>query len=416
MMDNEKSRGMLSPYRVLDLTDEKGLLCGKVLGDLGADVIKVEKPGGDAARSIGPFYHDEPHPEKSLFWFAFNANKRGVTLDITTVDGQDIFKRLARTADFVIESFHPGHMQKLGLGYRALSKINPRLIMVSITPFGQSGPYRNYKAPDIVATALGGYMYPTGDKDRAPLRISHHSQAYLHAGAEAAVGAMIALHHRQITGKGQYIDLSIQASVVQNTFVHTSLWDMTKTITERGGVTRNIKGRQIWPCKDGFVTWYFVGGAQGVRRCPGLVQWMDSEGFADDFLKGFDWSTFETAALDPEVLNRIEEPTARFFMRHTQAELLEGAVKYHTTIFPINTARGIVESRQLAAREFWVEVEHSELNTSITYPGAFAHCSETPPQIYRRAPLIGEHNDEIFRGELGLSPEELLRLKEAKVV
>ena len=202
MAKKEKMEGMLSPYRVLDLTDEKGFLCGKLLGDLGADVIKVERPGGDPARSIGPFYHDEADPEKSLFWFAFNTSKRGITLDIETAEGQEVFKRLVESADFVIESFPPGYMDQLGLGYSALEEVNPGIIMVSITPFGQTGPYKDYKAPDIVAWAMGGSMYPFGNADRPPVRISHHSQAYLHASGEAAVGAMLALYYRSITGEG----------------------------------------------------------------------------------------------------------------------------------------------------------------------------------------------------------------------
>src|SRR3990170_3305135 len=169
----KKAEGMLSPYRVLDLTDEKGLLCGKILGDLGADVIKIERPGGDPARRIGPFYHDEPHPEKSLFWFAFNTSKRGITLNIETADGQEIFKRLVQTADFVIETFPPGYLAKLGLGYSDLEKINPGIILVSITPFGQTGPYKDWKGADIVAWATGGDMAPWGEPDRPPIRISH---------------------------------------------------------------------------------------------------------------------------------------------------------------------------------------------------------------------------------------------------
>ncbi|RPI50700.1 MAG: CoA transferase, partial [Deltaproteobacteria bacterium] len=150
------TEGMLSLYRVLDLTDEKGLMCGKILGDLGADVIKIEKPGGDLTRNIGPFYHDETDPEKSLFWFAFNNNKRGVTLNIEKADGQEIFKQLVKSADVIVESFPLGYMDKLGLGYSNLEKFKPGIIMVSITPFGQTGPYKDYKISDIVAWALGG--------------------------------------------------------------------------------------------------------------------------------------------------------------------------------------------------------------------------------------------------------------------
>ena len=142
MSDGEKAENMLGPYRVLDMADEKGLLCGKLLGDLGADVVKIEKPGGDPARKLEPFYHDEPDPEKSLFWFALNTSKRGITLDIETADGRGIFKKLVKSADFVIETFPPGYLDGLGLGYPELEKINPGIIMVSITPFGQAGPYK----------------------------------------------------------------------------------------------------------------------------------------------------------------------------------------------------------------------------------------------------------------------------------
>jgi len=187
MEQNEE--GMLTPYRVLALTDEKGLMCGKIMGDLGADVIKIEKPGGDPARNIGPFYQDKIDPEKSLFWFTLNTSKRGITLDIETTDGQDIFKRLLKTADFVVESLPPGHMDKLGLGYSALEKLNPGIIMISITPFGQTGPYKDFKGPDMVMWAMGAgpFMRTFDSADREPFRVSHHSQSYFHAGTEAVV-------------------------------------------------------------------------------------------------------------------------------------------------------------------------------------------------------------------------------------
>ena len=160
MAENITPENMLGPYRVLDLAGEMGLLCGKILGDLGADVIKIEKPGGDPARNQGPFYQDDPDPEKSLLWFALNTSKRGITLDIETVQGQELFRKLAEKADFVIETFRPGFLAGLGLGYSDLEKINPGLIMVSVTPFGQTGPWKDYKTSDIVAWGLGGEMAP----------------------------------------------------------------------------------------------------------------------------------------------------------------------------------------------------------------------------------------------------------------
>lgn len=420
MAARTKKLAMLSPYRVLDLTDEKGLFCGKLLGDLGADVIKIERPGGDPARRIGPFYHDDADPEKSLFWWAFNTNKMGITLDIETKDGQEIFKKLLRNADFVIESFPPGYMDNLGLGYSALEKLNPRIIMVSITPFGQTGPYKDYKATDIVAWAMGGYMYPFGDTDRSPVRIGHHSQAYLHASGEAAVGAMLALHHRERMGEGQHVDVSIQECVARLDL--TPGWDMIQVFLRRGEpAASKIKQRYYWPCKDGHVVWHYWAGPAAKFWTLPFVKWMEEEGMADDFLKGVDWPTLDATTDEgarhvQEILNRVEEPTRKFFMAHTKHELHEEAVKRRLMIYPVSTVADLLSSRQLDSRGFWVEVEHPELETTITYPGAFTHASEAPPKISRRAPLIGEQNQVVYEKELGIASDELLALKQAGVI
>jgi len=398
-----KMEGMLSPYRVLDLTDEKGLLCGKLLGDLGADVIKVERPGGDPARNIGPFYHDEVDPEKSLFWWSFNTSKRGVILDIMTAGGQDTFKKLVKGADFVIESFPPGYMDRLGLGYPALAKVNPGVIMVSISPFGQTGPYRDYKGPDIVVWAMGGHMYPCGDDDRPPVQISHHSQAYLHAGAEAAVGAMMALYHREKTGEGQQVDVSIQDAMAQVAYSTTSAWDMMQLARQRGAVLAagaTIHMTRMWPCQDGHILWFFAATVAATRGITPVIEWMEREGMGDDFLKEFDWTTYDYLTVTQEIIDRLEEPMHRFFLSHTKAELMEGALKRGVMLYPVSTTADMRQSVQLAAREFWVNLEHPELGVSVPYPGAFTKSTELPPVISRRAPLIGEHNQEILEKEL----------------
>ncbi len=410
--------GMLSPYRVLDLADEKGLLCGKILGDLGADVIKIERPGGDAARGIGPFYHDEPHPERSLFWFALNTSKRGATLNLESEDGRAIFRRLVKTADFVLESFAPGHLEALGIGYPDLERINPGIIVVSITPFGQTGPYRDYKVSDIVAWAMGGELAPHGDADRPPIHFSHHSQAYLHAGTDGAQGALTALFHRSVTGAGQQIDVSIQESVVQCLEHIVSNWDLRDAIPDRSEEVRlgaNHRTTQIWPCKDGWVSWSHGGRALISPSLP-LIKWMQSEGYTNGFIDMFDWSRPDFARISQEEMDRIDEPTSRFFMAHNKAELLEGAVKYNVMLYPVATTADIMENPQLEAREFWVEVDHQELGETITYPGAFVQSSAAPPRIGRRAPLIGEHNREIYENELGITRDRLVALKEAGVV
>jgi len=423
--------GMLTPYRVLDLTDEKGLFCGKLLGDLGADVIKIEPPGGDPARTIGPFYHDETDPEKSLFWFAFNTSKRGITLNIETGEGRKIFKKLVETADFVVESFPPGHTDRFGLAYSVLEKVKPGIIMVSITPFGQTGPYKDYKAPDIVAWAMGGEMFPFGDIDRPPIRISHHSQAYLHAGLEAAVGAMMALHYRHLYGEGQQVDVSIQESVARRAHYVSGMWDMEKRVWPHGmGITLHYvpdlpDGEEkperitIWACKDGYVTWVYWFGPQAKRSNPISIKWLESLGLADDFLRKFEASGINWTEIDPKLVDRIQTPVVELFQRYTKAELLESALRHGVSLYPVSTVQDIVEDAHQVhhhARAFWTLVEHPELGTNMMYPGPFARTAEMRPQVFRRAPLVGEHNEEIFKGELGISSEELARLSKSGVI
>lgn len=411
----DKAEGMLSPYRVLDLTDEKGLLCGKILGDLGADVIKIERPGGDPSRNIGPFYNDEPHPEKSLHWFAHNTSKRGITLDIESADGREIFRQLVKRADFIIESFSPGYLEKLGLGYAALEKINPGIILVSITPFGQTGPYRDYKTADIIAWAMGGEMIPFGDTDHPPTRISHHSQAYLHAGADAVAGALTALYQRWHTNQGQQVDVSIQEAVVNCTEHVTSSWDLKHVNLSYG--RQPDPGHELtrlWPCKDGYVSWFFWGGVMSHTNAP-LVELMKSKEMADEFMLNYDWSKYDAKTTQAEI-DRMEAPTAKFFLAHTKAELFQGALEYGVQLYPVSTPSDMMTSPQLAARNFWQKVEHPELGATLTYPGSFAATEADPPRISRRAPLIGEHNREIYEGELDISPENLMILKQAGVI
>lgn len=406
-------QGMLSPYRVLDLTDEKGLLCGKILGDLGADVIKVERPGGDTARNIGPFYHDEPDPEKSLFWFAYNISKRGITLDIEKSEGQKIFQMLVKRSDFVIESFSPGYMDKLKLGYRELERLNPGVILVSITPFGQTGPYRDLKICDAVAWAIGGQTYLWGDIDRAPVRISYHGHAYLLAGSQAAVGAMMALFWRGRTGWGQQVDISVHECVSYISLKNTIGWPMTQTITQRDPTSRQTTNMRVtWPCKDGWVTFGFIGTATAPRSLQGLINWMEEEGTTDEFIKSFDWSSLDLQTITEEVISCLIEPTEKFFKSHTKLEILRGAIKHRVLVYPVATVQDILSSEQLANRNFWSEIEHPELGEFITYPGSFLRTS----RLSRRAPLIGEHNKEIYQNEMGFSDERLNELKQASII
>lgn len=411
---------LLEGIRVLDLTDKKGLLCGRILADLGADVIKIERPGGDCARNIGPFYHDIPHPEKSLFWFAYNLNKRGITLNIETSDGQAILKQLVRQADVVIESFPVGYMDKLGLGYSGLAEVNPNIIMASISPFGQSGPYKNYKATDIVGMAMGGYLYLCGEPDRPPVRIGC-PQAYLHAASEAAVAIMVALYHQEVSGEGQYIDVSMQPSVVVNTLMAIPFWLLNETILERSGafrvgLTSGTRQRQTWPCRDGQVNFVIYGGKAGATRNRNLVRWMDSQGMAPDYLKKIDFDTWDVFNITQDEWDQIEEPVGKFFLAHTKEELFTESANWKVAVCPVASPAEVVNSIQLKHRDFWLDVAHPELGTSLKYPGFCLKFSETPSQVRRRPPLIGEHNSEIYQDELGLSKDEIIMLTQAKVL
>ena len=414
---NQEHVGLaLGPYRALDLSDEKGFMCGKVLGDLGADVIKVEKPGGDSSRRIGPFYKDIPHPEKSLHWFAYNANKRGITLNLETRDGKDLFKRLVQKADFVIESFHPGYMDAIGLGYSTLSEINPGIIMVSISHFGQTGPYSSYKGSDIVDMAMSGYLYVTGDSDRPPVRISV-PQAYLHAGVDAAVGAIIALHHRRLTGEGQVVDVSIQQSLSKLPYDSRLFWEIDHQVIPRQGpfLVRGTRyERQTWLCKDGSVA-FLTTFSLFVNRMNPLIKWMEEEGMADDFLKSIDWGNFDLALLDQDFLNQVEERVSKFFMTHSKMELYEGATQRQIILYPATTPSEIVDNPQLVARGFWQELVHPSCGGTIWYPGAFAKSSEMEIGVRFKAPCIGEHNLEVYE-DLGISSEELVLFKQSNII
>jgi crotonobetainyl-CoA:carnitine CoA-transferase CaiB-like acyl-CoA transferase len=421
MVTEDRNQGLLAPYRVLDLTDELGFLCGKILGDLGADVIKIERPGGDPARRLGPFFKDKPDPEKSLYWFGFNNNKRGITLDLKSAKGRKLFSRLAAKADFVIETFTPGYLDKLKIGYSALRKNNPRLVLTSITPFGQKGPYSKFHASDIEIMALSGCMSLAGDPDRPPLRVTF-PQSYSWTGSYAALGALTAHYYRQQTGRGQRVDVSAQATMLWG-FSHAhTFWDLNRHVEKRAGsfmTGRSLTGakmRVFWPCRDGYLNFIIYGGEAGRRTNQALVEWMDSKGMAPDFLKQKDWPSFDIAKVTQNEIDRMEEPIARFFFGVTKAEFFKEVIKRQMLGYPVASVKEIFEDPQHAARDFWQEVDHPELGCSLTYPGGFAKLSEGACGIRRRAPLIGEHNEEVYCSELGMTKAELKKLKQEGVI
>ncbi len=410
---------MLGPYRIVDMTCAGASLCGRLLADLGADVIRVEPPGGHPDRNVGPFYKDVKDPEKSLYWFACNANKRGVTLDIEKEEGRQLFLQLVRTATAVIESFPVGYLASLGLDYAGLAQSKPDIIVASITAFGQEGPYAGYNASDLVCWAMGGMLYLSGDRDRPPVEIGF-PQAYFNGAAEAAVGTVTAIYHHTITGEGQHVDVSTQQAVVLCQLGSQRTWECYHVSPRRSGAERYRAGtgayqRLVWPCKDGYISWLLRGGPFDGVRNKVLVDWMASEGLADDLLLALDWAEFDWETVGPEYARLVQDSIGRFFLAHTKVELYQGARERDLILAPVSSVKDIMEDRQLQARNFWVKVHHEELGEEIIYPGPFfippgAECK------VRRAPFIGEHNRDIYCGELGLSENELACLKKACIV
>lgn len=423
-MKNNES--LLEGCRVLDLTNEKAHLCGKVLGDFGADVIKVEKPGGDASRNIGPFFGEIADPEKSLAWFASNTSKRGITLDIETTEGRNVFLHLVKTADIVAESFEPGYMKSIGLGYEDLRAVKPDIIMTSITPFGQEGPYAHYQATDLIGVSMGGLTRLLGEIGRPPVRMSCDPQAYFHAGIQGATGSMMAFYHREITGEGQHVDVSMQAAVLLALMHAPEIQELMKVnvigtgqffVTVRPEPQGMLFTRLIMPCRDGHVFCTFGGGAFGgqVQSSKALIKWANEEGMLFE-LTDLDLNKFDASTITQEEQDRQYGLVMEFLMTKCKAELYEEAVKRGIMLAPCNNIVDIMKNAQLDVRGFWEKVDHPELQRKIVYPGAPVKMEQTPWKISRRAPLIGEHNQEVYAKELGLTEEDMAALISNQII
>jgi len=407
---------MLNPYRVLDLTTERGLLCGQILGDLGADVIKIEPPGGSAARRLAPFYQDNADPNRSIYWWAYNRNKRSITLHLDTDEGRELLYRLVARSHFLIESDNPGYLAMRGLGYSDLAARNRELIYVSITPFGQDGPKASYADSDLVILAAGGPLLLGGDEDRPPLRVSV-PQAYLHACGDAAAGALVAHHERQRSGLGQHVDVSAQQSVTIATQANNLAYRLGADEARRmsGGVKLgSLRVPLVWRAKDGYVTLGFLFGRQLGVFSQRLMNYLHELGICDTATRDKDWIAYGgllVSGKEPMAeYERVVGLIAEFVASRTKSELLEAALQRGLLIAPIATMDEVLESPQLRSRQYWQLLEHPELGRSFPYPGPFARFSATPLVYRRRPPLIGEHNRALYVEELGLSENEFADL------
>ena len=403
---------MFEGTRVLDLSQEPGWLAGKVLGDLGADVIKVEAPGGDPGR-VGPWLGGRQDPERSLKWLALNTSKRGVTLDWKGERGAELLAQLLERADVLLETGPPGALAASGLGDDALQQRNPRLVHCALTPFGRTGPRAHWRGHDLVVVALGGNAAMTGDPDRPPVRCTLPT-AYLAAGPEAATGIAMALYAREDTGRGQLVDVSMHEAQLATLVTGPGQFALHRRQGGRGGA-RLGRTREIWRAKDGWITFGLRGGQARIPNLAATVVYMDEDGMAPDWLRDYAWKSYNHNTVAAEEIERLEQAFAAFFATKSRRELYEQALARRIMLAPCNDAREIFEQPQLRDRELFTTLDYPELGAAIEHPGFFARSSLGGMGIRSRAPRIGEHNAEVY-AELGLGVDDLTRLRGEGVI
>lgn len=402
----------LDGVRVVELADGWAAHCGRILADLGADVVKVEPPSGDTARSRPPFIAERPGRDRSLWWISLNANKRGVTLDLAHPSAPRVLQRLVESADVLLESFGaelPSH----GVTAEQLASWNERLIHTTITPYGSEGPLASVPASDLEVTAMSGALWLAGEPGRAPVRTTL-PQSPFWAGMAGAMGTLFAYLARDVTGRGQHVDTSAQASMVTATPPASVHWDVMGDDHGRLGtflIGRSIVGakfRNVWRCRDGYVSFAIQGGAIGRHTGTKLVEWMASRGDVPEILRAIDWRSFDNTTLRQDEVERLEGAIAPFFESLTKAEFFQGVVARNMLGYPVSTVADIEADPQLAERGFWQNVEVAEAGRSVRFPGGFALFDGQRPRIRRPAPRLGEHNGEVYGAELGIGAADLV--------
>jgi crotonobetainyl-CoA:carnitine CoA-transferase CaiB-like acyl-CoA transferase len=405
---------MLDHLRVLDLSDGGALLCGRILADLGADVIQIEPPGGATARRLGPFAAGVPEPEGSLFWWAHARGKRGMVLDLDAPADRATLLDLARGADVFIESSAPGALAARGIGPADLAAHNPALVIVSISPFGQDGPRANEAATDLTVLASAGPLVLTGDEDRAPVRVAA-PQAFLHAAAEAAVGTLVALHERNRSGRGQHVDVSAQQAAT----VASQGWLLAEAVGDSAG-QRSGGGVRVgplrvqfsFPAKDGYVSITHLFGSTIGPATRRLMEWVHDCGFCDAATRDKDWIAYTELLLtgrEPiSEFERVKQAIAACTASMTKAQLLQAALDRELLMAPVNTVRDVTGSEQLAARGYFQTLPGPD-GRAVRHPGPFARFSAAPIRYTRSAPRLGEHGAALRdspREVAGLSPTD----------
>ncbi|MFN8557896.1 MAG: CoA transferase [Dehalococcoidia bacterium] len=419
----------LDDLRVLDLTEAGGQYAAKLLADLGADVVRVEPPGGVTARTAPPFAGDLPDADRSVpFWY-WNTGKRSLTLDLTTEDGRALLQALVPRFDALIHTQPPPGAAAHGLDGETLRALHPGLITCSITPFGETGPHTAYEGGELVVTAMSGLTWLAGYPDRPPTT-PPGEQAAVCGGLQAAQGILLALAARDLTGRGQHVEVSQQEAllIAQETAMQT--WDMRRELRTRTGAAHTLPAIGVYACADGYIQ-CMVGAAGFGAPLSTLVEWMAEEGQAGG-LDGAEWDAWlprltarelTVLAGRPEELRALQARivaadgvVAAFFAGRSKHELYLGGQRRRLMIGPVSTTADLTADPQLAARGWWRAVAHPELDRDMTYPGPPYHLARTPWTISRRPPLVGEHTVEILRAELALAPEQIETLMGAGII
>ncbi len=398
---------LLKPYRVIDLTQSEGTLCAQILGDLGADVIQVEPPGGASGRSQGPFFHGINDREHSLTWWSYSRGKRSIELDIDA--DRETFMKLIASADFIIESEPVGSLAQRNLSYNSLASVNPGLIHVSMTPFGVDGPKANWVATDLTLMASAGPLAITGDSDRPPVRVSV-PQAWAHAAAEAATGAMAALYERNQSGCGQHVVVSAQQALTaatQGYILSAAVNDEVPKRIAGGAISGELRVQLTFPAKDGHVSITLLFGATIGPATGRLMAVVCEEGFCDEATRDKDWLSYGLLLAEGDEpiseWERVKGCVVAWTSSKTKEELLTAAMARRLLIAPMTTIADVVNSEQFESRNFFQKPTGEGAAASINYPGAFANFSATPLAIQRRPPSLGEHTQEILN-ELKQAP------------
>jgi crotonobetainyl-CoA:carnitine CoA-transferase CaiB-like acyl-CoA transferase len=378
---------VLEHLTIVELTDERGYLAGKILADLGATVIKVEPPDGEAGRSRPPFALGSRDPEAGLPWLAMNTNKHSVVIDLESDSGRDRFLDFISRADVLLETLGPRRMRNLELNPATLSRVNAQLVHCAITPFGSDGPYSEYTGDDLVVVAMGGNASMTGDPTRAPLRCTLPC-SYFHAGPEAVVGILTALYSGDTAG---YVDVSMQECQLATTMSGPATRALGKGVRTRGG-GRLGRTREIWATNDGWISFGLRGGPVRGKNLIAITDYMREANLLPGWLDAYDWLTYDHMSLSDAELARLEDAFAAFFRTKSMHELYEQSLTRRILLAPCNNAAEILEHEQLRSRSFFARVDYPDLGITIEHPARFASIASRSSDTVERAPHAGEHD------------------------